>query len=106
MRSRHISGLLPCTKDDAQRWMRAAEIIIAAYIKPHRGRGEVSDLYGESCATCYFGKDGVCRKYPPTGSNVRSDRVPDGIPWLALWPHVKPDDWCGEHTIHKPFVRP
>ena len=63
-----------------------------------------------TCANCvYFGEDmgegGECRRYCPSGSNVREDRAGKGQVWLAVWPHVRKRDWCGEWKADAENVR-
>lgn len=45
----------------------------------------------ERCADCYFFRDGLCRKGPPTP--VYS---PEYGCVLRKWPEPSQDDWCGE----------
>lgn len=37
-----------------------------------------------------------CRRYAATGATISADRLANLKPWLACWPIVKDDDWCGE----------
>lgn len=56
------------------------------------------------CADCRFFERinlpeferGQCRRLAPTPDRERL--APDGTPvaYLAVWPTVVPDDWCGE----------
>lgn len=54
----------------------------------------------DCCGNCYYGRKRgealTCRRYAPTGSNVREDRALAGVPWLAVWPAVAAYDWCGD----------
>lgn len=45
----------------------------------------------ERCADCYFYRDGLCRKGPPTP--VYS---PEYGCFLRKWPEPSQDEWCGE----------
>nr|WP_314258832.1 hypothetical protein [uncultured Devosia sp.] len=51
-----------------------------------------------TCNSCVFFEDhsdasaGVCRAHPPVPSSVESNKP------AAIWPLVKTDDWCGQHT--------
>lgn len=50
-----------------------------------------------TCTSCVFFEDkaaanaGVCRAHPPVPSSASEKPA-------AVWPTVKNDDWCGQHT--------
>lgn len=50
------------------------------------------------CGTCAFHVGGECRRRAPTPSLfglVRCDEDNEN-PYLAFWPEVAADEWCGE----------
>lgn len=53
---------------------------------------------GQSCDTCMYylgGQIGHCNRHPPQMWFVaNAEGTPDDC--RAVWPPVKPDDWCGE----------
>lgn len=50
-----------------------------------------------TCTSCVFFEDhtdataGVCRAHPPVPSAAAEKPA-------AVWPTVRTDDWCGQHT--------
>lgn len=68
------------------------------------------DVQGPRCETCKFffvdGEATVCRRYPPTMMLMETKRlsgnIGEGMKGLAyssqaVFPHMLPSAWCGEH---------
>lgn len=52
----------------------------------------------ENCDQCRFHLAGMCRRMPPAAHD--GGRI-GGLP-IAVWPLVRPEDWCGEFRRRTP----
>ncbi len=52
----------------------------------------------EDCDQCRFHIAGMCRRMPPAAHD--GGRI-CGLP-IAVWPLVRPEDWCGEFRRRTP----
>lgn len=48
-------------------------------------RNKLLDGIEGSCDLCHFRRNDRCVRFPP-----------QALPGGAVWPRVKPEDWCGE----------
>jgi hypothetical protein len=58
----------------------------------------------QACEVCkYFdGPTEQCRRFAPTGATVSAERLAEKKPWLACWPIVRKEDWCGDFVRYAP----
>jgi hypothetical protein len=60
----------------------------------------------KGCVDCFYSRvslDGrdllECRRHGPNGGSVRAYRLGAGLSWIAVWPVVRDNDWCGDFAI-------
>ena len=56
---------------------------------------EEDTITREKCSNCHFGRDGLCRRNPPTLLPELWRRHAFS-PAKGSWPEVDAEDWCGE----------